>query len=123
MARYISKMTRRKAVRLSEYIPVCGIYRITNMRNNRIYIGKSSDIYNRWSEHIRLLVSGNHHNKKLLSDFIEFGANCFIAEVLFECSPEELKEMEDKQIMAHDRDGCDLYNLIKDKNYTRRKYE
>ena len=34
-----------------------GIYKIVNILNNKIYIGKSSDIEKRWKEHIR-------HSKK-----------------------------------------------------------
>lgn len=30
-----------------------GIYKIVNILNNKIYIGKSSDIEKRWKEHIR----------------------------------------------------------------------
>ena len=30
-----------------------GIYKITNTKNNKVYIGKSTDIERRWKEHIR----------------------------------------------------------------------
>lgn len=33
--------------------PICGIYKVTNKINNKVYIGKSTDIYYRWKEHIR----------------------------------------------------------------------
>jgi len=32
---------------------VCGIYKITNIINNKIYIGRSTDIHRRWLEHLR----------------------------------------------------------------------
>ena len=31
--------------------PICGIYKITNQVNSKIYIGQSKDIYRRWKEH------------------------------------------------------------------------
>lgn len=32
---------------------VCGIYKITHLKNGKSYIGKSTDIGNRWKEHIK----------------------------------------------------------------------
>ena len=30
---------------------ICGIYKITNLVNGKVYIGQSQDIYSRWKEH------------------------------------------------------------------------
>ena len=30
---------------------VCGIYKIENIVNGKVYIGQSIDIYNRWQNH------------------------------------------------------------------------
>ena len=30
-----------------------GIYLITNLINNKVYVGQSTDIERRWSEHLR----------------------------------------------------------------------
>ena len=30
---------------------ICGIYKITNLINGKVYIGQSQDIYERWAEH------------------------------------------------------------------------
>lgn len=41
---------------------VCGVYGIVNIKNNKIYIGSSIDIYLRWKKHIRDLNNGSHHS-------------------------------------------------------------
>ena len=30
---------------------ICGIYKIENLVNGKVYIGKSLDIYKRWNDH------------------------------------------------------------------------
>ena len=37
----------------------CGIYKITNLINNKVYIGQSIDIERRWQEHRKLCKTGN----------------------------------------------------------------
>ena len=44
---------------------ICGIYIIKNEKNNKVYIGQSTDIYNRWKQHVRDLKSNRHHSRKL----------------------------------------------------------
>lgn len=33
---------------------ICGIYKITNLINLKIYIGQSQDIYRRWIQHKKI---------------------------------------------------------------------
>jgi len=63
-----------------------GIYRITSKENSLIYIGKSTNIKNRWSTHLSELKSNSHHNKKLLKDFYLYGIDNFTFEVMEECN-------------------------------------
>ena len=44
---------------------ICGIYIIKNEKNNKVYVGQSTDIYNRWKQHVRDLKSNRHHSRKL----------------------------------------------------------
>jgi len=44
---------------------IIGIYKITNTKNNKVYIGESNNIYKRWKEHIDDLNNNKHHSKKL----------------------------------------------------------
>lgn len=65
---------------------VCGIYKITNVTNNKIYIGSSKHILQRWKNHIRELNENKHKNIYLQNDWNEYGKDCFVFEVLNECS-------------------------------------
>ena len=65
---------------------VCGIYKITNIKNNRIYIGSSKNILQRWKTHIKELENNNHKNIYLQYDWNEYTKDCFIFEILEECS-------------------------------------
>ena len=42
-----------------------GIYKITNLKNGKFYIGSSKDMDRRWYEHINELNKNIHINKKL----------------------------------------------------------
>lgn len=57
-----------------------GIYKITNYKNGRIYIGSSKKIFNRLKEHVSYLQH-NLSNQKFKQD-IKDGNNIFIAEII-----------------------------------------
>lgn len=42
-----------------------GIYKITNINNGQVYIGRASNIEKRWQEHKDALAAGTHHSYKL----------------------------------------------------------
>ena len=42
-----------------------GIYKITNINNGQVYIGRASNIEKRWQEHKDDLAAGTHHSYKL----------------------------------------------------------
>ena len=58
-----------------------GIYKITCKENGKIYIGRSINIDERLKSHKRSLVAGRHINKKLQTDFNEYGEDAFVFEV------------------------------------------
>lgn len=62
----------------------CGIYKITNNINNKIYIGKAFDIQRRWSEH---KVAINNPNKQyhLYRAMRKYGIENFSMEIIEEC--------------------------------------
>lgn len=71
-----------------------GIYRITNARDGKNYVGSSKDIRNRCMQHIRELTKGTHHGKKLLNAWRKHGSVNFTFHVLELCSVESLVERE-----------------------------
>lgn len=44
---------------------IMGVYKIENIKNHKVYIGSSKNIYNRWRQHLRQLKANNHHSIKL----------------------------------------------------------
>ena len=42
-----------------------GIYKITNINNGKVYIGRAANIEKRWQEHKEALIAGTHHSYKL----------------------------------------------------------
>ena len=64
---------------------ICGIYKITCKINNRIYIGSSKNIMQRWKEHKQKLNKNIHDNMFLQRDWNRYGEDNFIFEILEEC--------------------------------------
>ena len=42
-----------------------GIYKITNINDGKVYIGRAANIEKRWKEHKEALAAGTHHSYKL----------------------------------------------------------
>jgi len=68
-----------------------GIYKITNLINNKCYIGKSNNIKRRFTEH---KIINHETNQSLKRAYIKYGINNFTFEVLEECDLESLNERE-----------------------------
>lgn len=45
-----------------------GIYKITNTKNNKVYVGQSSNVYTREREHFIALRRKHHPNKLMQKD-------------------------------------------------------
>jgi hypothetical protein len=83
-----------------------GIYKITNLLNNRVYIGQSEHLSIRFNQHVTLLKNGSHHNKELQKDFsgmnekkdLEFFLDF---EIIKPCLKSELNQMEQQYIDQH----------------------
>lgn len=70
-------------------LKISGIYKITNIVNNKFYIGSSINIYQRLKHHYSDLKNNKHGNKYFLRSYIKYGKNNFIVEILEEV-PKEL---------------------------------
>ena len=73
---------------------LCGIYLIKNIINNKIYIGKSVNIKNRWKSHRYKLNNFKHINIYLQREWIKYGKNNFIFEIIEICDVLCLSERE-----------------------------
>lgn len=68
----------------------CGIYKITNIFVNKVYIGSSKDVEVRIKQHFSLLKNRKHHSIKLQRAYDKYGLKSFTAEVVEECDPGQL---------------------------------
>lgn len=74
---------------------ISGIYSINNKINNKIYIGSSKNIINRWQkEHLPSLKKNKHYSKHLQRAWNKYGENNFEFKIIEECKKELLVEKE-----------------------------
>lgn len=101
-------------MKLSKLKPICGIYKITNLKNGRVYIGQSVNVMSRWAKHVDDLVNCKHSNSKLLADFKEHGLAAFQVEIIEKCKKrmDLLLKREEFYIAQFHQQGCQLYNRI-----------
>lgn len=79
-----------------------GLYKITNTRNGKFYIGSSIDTRKRFKQHKRSLKGKTHHNKHLQYSWNKYGADAFVFHVI-EIIPkwESLETAEDIWLTRH----------------------
>jgi len=79
-----------------------GIYKITNIINNKCYIGSSVDIVGRWYHHKTTLKFNKHHSIKLQRSYNKYGSDNFKYEIVEECETELLLIREEYYINLFD---------------------
>lgn len=94
----------------------CGIYKITNLKNKKVYIGQSADVISRWKQHVKRGVGAEIPTRnKLYPEMNEFGPEEFTFEFLEECPRNSLDEREKNWIEYFD--SCTWgYNATKGNN-------
>ena len=83
-----------------------GIYLIRNKANNKVYVGQSVDIKQRWYNHKRELRNGTHYNEHLQKAYNKYGKENFEFKIIEYCTEEELDELESKWIKEFDSMNC-----------------
>lgn len=73
-----------------------GIYKISNLINNKVYIGQSVDIHKRWNNHRSAYQNPKAHeyNYYLYRSMRKYGIENFNFEVIEECAIDELNQRE-----------------------------
>lgn len=59
-----------------------GIYKIRNIKNNKIYIGSALHFRKRKWEHDSMLFRGKHHSRHLQASYNKHGEDCFVFEIV-----------------------------------------
>lgn len=70
-----------------------GIYKITNLKNNKVYIGQSERLNEREREHLYRLERNEHNNEYLQKSYNKYGKDNFIFEVVEETNDLNNREL------------------------------
>lgn len=81
---------------------LCGIYKITNLINGKVYVGQSINIMKRWVDHIRILNNNKSKCTLLQRAWNKYGQDNFSFEIIELCSEDMLDEIETKYIEFYD---------------------
>ena len=96
---------------------ISGVYKITRLKTNEIYIGQTTSIDKRWQEHVKsalgvgMLASSQLHRVMALD-----GCENFTFEILEEVSKDKLRERESYYIDFYDSKNYGLNTISGDKN-------
>ena len=72
------------------------IYKITNIENQKCYVGQAADLASRWRQHIKRGIGAEAPTRnKLYPAMLSIGVENFTFEVVEECSRAQLNERED----------------------------
>lgn len=86
------------------------IYRITNMMNDKYYIGSSQSFERRVWQHKNDLKRGVHKNPKLQAAWTKYGEDAFVFEILETVPDDQQLQVEDTYLVQHlDNPLC--YNI------------
>lgn len=86
-----------------------GVYQIRNKINNKIYIGSTVNLYNRFSRHISALKNNNHRNDHLQRAWNKYGEQNFVFEII------EIVNLETQDIYAAENKWISLTNCTNEK--------
>lgn len=78
--------------------PNSGVYKITNLVNNKIYIGSSKSLRGRKATHFSSLLKNKHHSIYLQRAFNKYGINNFNFDIIIFCSIDNLLFYEQRLI-------------------------
>lgn len=93
---------------------VCGVYKITNLINGKIYIGSSKNLRNRLWEHRALLRHNKHQNAHLQNAWNKYGEINFDYAILEKCNIEDQYTREQYYIDKYKPE----YNIVPEVNKT-----
>lgn len=79
---------------LGDKVKCSGIYKITNLTNNKVYIGQSVNLADRLTTHMKSGVGIDANNNKMYQDMKQNGIENFTFEILEQCETAKLNAQE-----------------------------
>lgn len=76
---------RTLGLKKEEIFDLCGIYMIRCNINNKIYIGESKNIWDRFDYHLQRLLNNKHDNEYLQKAFNKYGVLNFTFDIIELC--------------------------------------
>ena len=71
-----------------------GIYKLTNLTNQKVYIGQAANLADRWKDHVKAGLGIDTPNNMLYAAMMKDGVENFTFEVLEECERSSLNDRE-----------------------------
>lgn len=93
------------------YTYECTVYRIVNTINGKCYVGQTSGLDHRISNHMYCLKRGAHSNYRLQADYNEYGAVAFQVEIIEEHVSRNDTYTRERYWMRHFNSEIDGYNI------------
>ena len=94
-----------------------GVYKITRIKTNEIYIGQAVNVSTRWAEHCKAALGvGTLASSQLHRTMAQDGCENFIFELLEEVPKDKLRERESYYIDFYDSKNYGLNTVSGDKN-------
>lgn len=92
----------------------CGIYLITNLINNKKYVGQSLNIQKRWNQHRSAAFNPKNksYNYPLYQAFRKYGIDNFSFEILEECNFADLNNKEEYYVKFYNTLSNQGYNQV-----------
>jgi group I intron endonuclease len=101
----------------------CGIYKIENLVDGKIYIGSSLNLENREYKHFWMLNRNNHDNQHLQNSYNKFGVKSFKFSIIEECCEIFLIERENYYINQYRSFNQEFgYNMALVNDFRRNTY-
>lgn len=112
---FYSEEGRKERVFRAKTLLNCGIYWITNLVNNKIYIGSSINIKKRFNQHKSNLRHNRHCNQHLQRAWNKYGEENFIFQLVeHHAYPERILSRENKYISLYKPEYNNI--LVNDEN-------
>lgn len=87
---------------------ISGIYIIENIKNNKKYIGSSTDCDHRWYIHRWHLINNHHPNQHLQNAWNEYGEECFLFSIV--------EIVEEMNLLEKEKTYIEQYDCLNEKN-------